>query len=74
MPVKTFNQELAKVYNCIHELPKEPEKYTWICSNCFELLFLIKCILISKENFYFLYENDIETIKDSLRNMSWYYG
>ncbi|UCC21040.1 MAG: hypothetical protein JSV62_07110 [Promethearchaeota archaeon] len=68
MPYIAFNQELAKVYNCINGLPTNAGEYNWICTSCFEFLYLIKYEVESNMNYYFLHEKDVKTFINKLEN------
>ncbi|MFX1308481.1 MAG: hypothetical protein ACFE8C_02190 [Promethearchaeota archaeon] len=71
MPYKAFNQELAKLYNCVNGLPENAGKYNWICPICFEVLYLIKYTIKSKINYYFLHENDVKAFIDKFESYSY---
>ena len=71
MPFKAFNQELAKVFNCVNGLPKNAGEYNWICPTCFEFLHLIKYTIESKVNYYFLHERDVKAFINNLKDNSY---
>ncbi|MFW9878971.1 MAG: hypothetical protein ACFFG0_38320 [Candidatus Thorarchaeota archaeon] len=71
MPYIAFNQELAKVYNCIKGLPINAEEYNWICPTCFEFLYFIEYKIESEINYYFLHEKDVKAFINKLDNNSY---
>ena len=73
MPFEAFNQERAKLYNCIYELPEDPQEFNWICPICFEFLYLIKFTIRSKIKYYFLHENDVKAFTDKFACNSFRY-